>query len=61
MRGVVTFDVYEDVSNGYSAWLIKKTDEEKGGKILYYSREGAVLLGDSNLAPTLILSFDGED
>jgi hypothetical protein len=58
-QGKVTFDVTEDVRNGISAWVVKR--RARGGSVAFHSREGAELLGDPSLAPTLLLIDDGED
>ncbi|MGI9491278.1 MAG: kelch repeat-containing protein, partial [Geminicoccaceae bacterium] len=55
LLGEVTWDVTDDVLVGAHAWLVKKTNESKTGKVLYYSREGADDAGDQDLAPQLIL------
>lgn len=50
--GELSLDVTEDVRNGIKAWFI----QAKGGRdFVLYSREGASALGESGLAPTLIL------
>ncbi len=53
--GMVAWDVTADVWNGYTAWLLKKTEEGQNGLVEYYTREGAQDAGDASLAPTLIL------
>jgi hypothetical protein len=53
--GEVSWDVTNDVLAGVSSWLLKKTDEATPGRVLYYSKEGAVVVGNPNVAPRLIL------
>lgn len=50
----VTADVIAGANNG---WLIKKQSEGQAGQVRYYSREGAALAGNSNLAPRLVLVY----
>ena len=56
--GPVMWDVKIDVQAAATAWLIKKTEEESGGQAVYYSKEGANLVGDSRLAPYLVIELD---
>ncbi len=56
--GPVMWDVKIDVQAAATAWLIKKTEEESGGRAVYYSKEGANLVGDSRLAPHLVIELD---
>lgn len=59
--GDLAFDVTQDVRNGASnGWLILKDVENRGSKVSFYSREGAVVAGDPNLAPRLILEYEGQ-
>lgn len=51
--GPVSFDVTEHVAGGTSGWLIHR--ERGSGSFRFHSREGAELLADPSLAPTLIL------
>ena len=53
--GEVEWDVTEDVLNGTTAWLIKRSELGHGGNVNYYSLEGALDADDPNLAPRLIL------
>ncbi len=55
--GQVAWDVTADVQAGASAWLIKKTREDEGGRVKYYAREGAAAAGDMTLAPRLLITF----
>jgi Tol biopolymer transport system component len=57
LTGQVEWDVTIDAQAGTSEWLIKKTLEDAGGKVIYYSREGALEAGNPDLAPTLIVDF----
>ena len=57
LTGEVEWDVTLDVLAGASAWLVKKTNEGPTGKVKYYSREGAVAVGDPSLAPRLVLTI----
>jgi len=57
LTGQVEWDVTIDAQAGTSEWLIKKTLEGAGGKVRYYSREGALEAGNPDLAPTLIVDF----
>ncbi len=50
----VTADVLAGVNHG---WLIRKREEGQPGQVRYYSREGAALAGNSNLAPRLVLVY----
>lgn len=50
----VTADVQAGANNG---WLIKKKNESQNGEVQYYSREGATLAGNQNLAPRLVLVY----
>jgi len=52
---VLSWDVTDDVLAGVSSWLIKKRDEEDPTGVAFHSHEGATHLGDSGLAPRLIL------
>lgn len=56
--GDVSWDVTADVMAGANnGWLIKKRSEGQAGQVRYYSREGAALAGNSNLAPRLALVY----
>jgi hypothetical protein len=57
--GTVAFDVTEDVANGISAWVIAHLRGR--ASVAFQSREGAELLEEPSLAPTLILKGDGEE
>jgi hypothetical protein len=50
----VTADVMAGANNG---WIIKKQTEGQNGQVRYYSRQGAALAGNPNLAPRLVLVF----
>ena len=52
---VLSWDVTDDVLAGVSSWLIKKRDEEDPTGVAFHSHEGATHLGDSELAPRLLL------
>jgi hypothetical protein len=56
LTGTVTWDVTEDILNGSTGWLIKKTLENQNGKVEYYSREGAAAAGNLQLAPRVVLT-----
>jgi hypothetical protein len=55
MTGEVEWDVTDDVLDGASGWLIKKSDELRLGRARYHSKEGAIDAGNVDLAPRLIL------
>jgi uncharacterized delta-60 repeat protein len=56
--GDVSWDVTQNVHAGTSAWLIKKRDERQSGRVNYYSREGAVAVGNVDLGPRLMLKAE---
>jgi len=55
----VTIDVQTALDNEDTEiqWLIKKAKENKKGKAVFYSKEGAVEIGDMMKAPRLELEF----
>ncbi len=53
----VEWGVTQDVIDGAKAWVIKKRDETRNGRIHYYSREGAEQAGHPEWAPHLMLWF----
>ncbi len=53
----VEWGVTQDILDGAKAWLIKKRDESKNGRVFYYSREGAEQAGHPEWAPHLMLWF----
>ncbi|MGB4259854.1 MAG: thrombospondin type 3 repeat-containing protein [Phycisphaerae bacterium] len=54
----VKWDVTADVKAGAPfGWLIKREEEDRGGTVDYYSREGAAAAGNPTLAPRLILEY----
>jgi hypothetical protein len=53
--GVLAWDVTDDILAGVSSWLIRKRDESDPTGVAFYSREGAAVRGDPDLAPRLIL------
>jgi Zn-dependent metalloprotease len=53
----VEWGVTQDVIGGAKAWVIKKRDETRNGRIFYYSREGAEQAGHPEWAPHLMLWF----
>jgi hypothetical protein len=60
--GDMVWDVTTDVLGGEAAitngWIVKKVDENQtGGEVLYYSREGAAAINALNAAPRLILYY----
>lgn len=58
LTGPVSWDVTADVLAGANfGWLIKKQAEGQNGQVRYYSREGAALAGNPNLAPRLVLVY----
>ena len=63
MSGGISWDVTIDVrdalneGNGTISWLLKLADENQGGKVIYHSKEGALVLGDPSKGPTLLLEF----
>ncbi|MEZ4448962.1 MAG: hypothetical protein R3B09_05720 [Nannocystaceae bacterium] len=59
LSGEVTWDVTQDVLNGTSAWMIKKTIEGQNGKVFYYSREGATAAELPEATPRLVLTYSG--
>ncbi len=58
LTGDVSWEVTADVLAGANfGWLVKKREEGPAGQVRYYSREGATLSGNSNLAPRLVLVY----
>ncbi len=58
LTGDVSWNVTTDVQAGANfGWLIKKQAEGQNGQVRYYSREGAALAGNPNLAPRLVLVY----
>ena len=58
LTGPVSWNVTADVLAGANfGWLIKKQAEGQNGQVRYYSREGAALAGNPNLAPRLVLVY----
>jgi hypothetical protein len=60
--GDIVWDVTTDVLLGEAAitngWIVKKVDENQtGGEVLYYSKEGATAISNLNVAPRLILYY----
>lgn len=56
--GEVRFDVTTDLRNGATkGWLLSKDAENKGSKVSFYSKEGAIANGSPSLAPRLILEY----
>ena len=56
--GSVSWNVTADVQAGATyGWLIKKENESQTGEVRYYSREGAILAGNTSLAPRLVLVY----
>lgn len=56
--GQVSWDVTADIRAGANfGWVIRKRDEHQDGQVRYFSREGAALTGNSNLAPRLVLVY----
>ena len=54
--GTLEFDVTNDVLNGADSWLIRKTLENRGSKVTFFSKEN----GDLELAPKLLLDYGGQ-
>lgn len=54
--GDLAWDVTQDVLAGNTAWLIQKTVEHSGGRVDFYSREGAIAAGHPEWAPRLELA-----
>lgn len=58
LAGEVSWDVTADLLAGADfGWLIRKRREDRGGRVRYYSREGAAVAGDAALAPRLVLVY----
>ena len=58
--GELQFDVTQDVKNGaLHGWLLRKDAENKGSKVSFYSKEGALAAGNTNMAPRLLLEYTG--
>jgi hypothetical protein len=58
LLGQVSWDVTSDVLAGANfGWTIRKREENQNGQVRYYSREGAALAGNANLAPRLVLVY----
>jgi hypothetical protein len=60
-RGEVEWDVTADVQDGVNAWLLRKTAEWASGEVWYYSKDGAAIFDNPDLAPRLILEIEIED
>lgn len=59
--GRVRWAVTDDVKAGKSRWLVKKTAEDKPGRVDYYSNEGALALDPYDTAgrrPRLIITYN---
>ncbi len=58
LGGQVSWDVTADVLAGANfGWTIRKREENQNGQVRYYSREGAALAGNADLAPRLVLVY----
>lgn len=56
--GQVSWNVTADILAGANfGWMIRKQNEGQNGQVRYYSREGATLAGNANLAPRLVLVY----
>lgn len=51
--GDIEFDVTNDILNGADSWLVRKTQENRGSKVSFYSKEN----GNPDLAPKLLLDY----
>jgi hypothetical protein len=63
MTGPVIWNVTQDILDAFSGepfegFLVRKAREDFFGYAWYYSREGAALAADLNLAPRLLLIYD---
>jgi hypothetical protein len=64
MAGTVAWDVTDDVADligagGSVSWIVKKASESvKGGKVYYFSREGAAHRKKPEIGPRLILELE---
>ncbi len=63
LTGTVQWDVTADVLQALSErvtsiqWLIRRAVESQNGRAIYHSRDGAAMLGNLELAPTLVFEF----
>ncbi len=51
------WDVTADVLAGHAAWLLRNAPEDNRGTARYFSREGALLVGEPQVAPRLELEI----
>jgi len=52
---VLSWDVTQDVMNGFSAWIVRLRDEGSATQVRFHSEEGAARIGDPALGPVLVL------
>ena len=58
-EGEVRFDVTQDLLAGAAkGWLVTR-DDDVGSQVTFFSREGALAVGSSDLGPRLILEYGG--
>ncbi len=60
VSGRVRWNVTSDVFNGISRWVVKKTFDDKPGRMDFYSKEGALALDPYDLAglrPRLVFTY----
>jgi hypothetical protein len=61
VSGRQRWTVTSDVKAGISRWVVKKTFEDKNGRVDYYSREGALAVDPYDAAgrrPRLIVTLN---
>ena len=59
MLGTLSFDVTADLRNGRTKWVIDVKGSKKNGSIVFFSKEGAVVVGDFSFAPRLVITTGG--
>ena len=56
MLGTLSFDVTKDLRNGRTMWVIDVKGSKKKGSIVFFSKEGAALVGDFSFEPRLVIT-----
>ena len=54
--GTLSFDVTADLRNGRTRWVIDVKGSKKKGSIVFFSKEGAALIGDFSFEPRLAIT-----
>ena len=58
MTGTVSFDVTKDLKKGRTMWVLEVAGQKDGG-IVFFSKEGAGIVGDFSFAPRLVIQTGG--